>query len=141
MFLQPGTLDLVNTAPGYLLTFSLQTTAAEVLAQFGKPARASSSGDLYIYDYEDIDRDEYAWSFVFSLATDQPLCVTRRFALPQDLRELFPENLAHVQQGRGQTARVRALDSGRVLVGIGSQQVLLIKPPALKRFLPWISFA
>ncbi len=141
MFLQAARLNVVEitAAPEYLLTFSLQTTAAAILGQFGRPARASSSGDLYIYDYEDFDRGEYAWSFVFDLATDQPLCVTRRFDLPQNMREFFPDGQTRLQQGRGQTARVRTLDPGRLLIAIGSQQMVLIKPPALRRFLPWIS--
>jgi hypothetical protein len=79
------------------------------------------------------------WSFVFDRSVDRVVCVTRRYAAPQDLSSVFPAVSTERRESRGAAALRRPLDAHRVLIGFGSQQLVLMRPEAVKQFLPWLA--
>ena len=124
--------------PSLLLSLSLDRQAADFCDQFGPPDRISSTDSLLVFDYDEFARHEHSCSLVFDASGQRALCITRRFAFPQDLSEMFPSGQTTSLESRGPGARFRELDPQRVLVGIGQYQLVLVRTAALKRFLPWI---
>jgi len=136
----PGGALPDRSSPAYLATLSLSTPPSDVRTHFGAPDRASCKSELCIYDYDEFERGEYGWSFVFEVATERMLCITRRFTVPQDLATLFPStSTTRHESRRGAVASVRRLDPGRILIGISRQQIVLVRASAIARFFPWIA--
>jgi hypothetical protein len=126
-------------APSDFLNLSLDSDAFR--APFGTPARVSRTANFVVLDYDEFDRGEHALSLVFDTATENLVCLTRRFVLPQDFSLLFPPQATIRQACRRAVAQVRRLDNERVLVGLGTQQLILVRTDALGRFFPWMSLS
>jgi hypothetical protein len=123
--------------PASLLRIPLDQKAAYFSEQLGPPDRISSTATLLVFDYEEFARHEHACSLVFDALGQSTLCVTRRFALPQDFSALFPAANTACLESRGPRTQFRKLDEQRALVGIGQYQLVLVRVTALKRFFPW----
>lgn len=127
-----------RSAPSFLLDLSLELDAAGVRGAFGAPAHSTVAPHFCVYDYHEFETGEFGWSFVFETMGERVVCVTRRFSAPQDLSQVFPPVATERKESRGAAALVRSLDANRVLIGIGSQQLVLMRPTVVKRFFPWV---
>lgn len=123
----------------YILRLPLETSAADVRTAFGDPANTFSTSNFRVYDYDEADREQFGWSFVFDTPGDRAVCITRRFTTPRDLSALFPPESTTRHESRGAVALVRRLGDGRVLIGIGRQQLVLMRANAVERFFPWLT--
>ena len=125
--------------PSEILELALDSP--EFTTRLGTPVRTSNTPHFRVYDYDEMDDREYAWSLVTDSSTGSPLCITRRFIIPQDFGVLFPPDHSRRHYSRGAVASVRHLDANRVLIGIGRQQLILIRNTAVPRFFPWLAAA
>ncbi len=138
-----------------ILDFSLQEREIDIVKKLGPSEHLSAGSSYRTLDYllapEERSDEDYDWTFYFEKPSGAIVSVTRNFAKPTQVTELFRGGQVRshkFQSGPGAPlpALSRVLPGARVLVAIGlsksgdaCSQLVLMRRTALARFYPWIA--
>ncbi|MCU1232554.1 MAG: hypothetical protein JWP63_521 [Candidatus Solibacter sp.] len=140
-----------------MLRWTLREKPEQIARILGRPDHVDDSVKAYqSWQYESADNedrdDNSPPSYILCLRNpdQQLLSVTRNFAAPQDVDDLFPPKETRTYHWPNTHApqfsvRLRPISSETLLIGMGTSrpgerttQLVLIRRSALKTFMPWL---